>query len=366
MLSYQKLPQWLKFSLTFPLVFLNGWLIVLLYHSLQPISSIVIAACLVTFLLDYPIAFLERRGLQRTLAIGLVLVIAIVLVGAIGFGLIPTVFQQLEEFVNRLPAWLAAAQQQVTNLSTLPIFQDIPIELTNLTTGLTDRVTQTLQLASRKAIFLALDTINSALNSLLILVLTILLLFSGKSLWNGLWSWFPDPWNEQIQNSLRQSFQSYFAGQAIVSTIQGVSLMTVFLLLQIPFGLLFGLTIGFASLIPFGGTLTVIVISSLLALQNIWLGLKVLLVAIVVGQIIDNAIAPRLMSGMTGLNPAVVFISVLTGSQVAGLLGLLLAVPMAGFIKRIADSLKERLRNRSSSSDPDSVTIVPPQRVETV
>jgi predicted PurR-regulated permease PerM len=84
----------------------------------------------------------------------------------------------------------------------------------------------------------------------------------------------------------------------------------------------------------------VIIISSLLALQNIWLGLKVLLVAIVVGQIIDNAIAPRLMSGMTGLNPAVVFISVLTGSQLGGLLGLLLAVPIAGFIKRIADRIK--------------------------
>jgi predicted PurR-regulated permease PerM len=356
MLSYQKLPRWLKFCLTFPLIFLNGWLILQIYHSLQPISSIVIAACLVTFLLDYPIAFLERRGLQRTWAIGLVLVIAIALVGAVSFGLLPIVFRQLEEFVNRLPAWLSAVQQQIINLSTLPIFQNIPIELTNLTAGLSDRVTQTLQLASRKAIFLALDTINSALNLLLILVLTILLVFSGESLWNGLWSWLPAPWNDRIQDSLRQSFQSYFAGQAIVSTIQGISLMTVFLLLQIPFGLLFGLTIGFASLIPFGGTITVILISSLLALQNIWLGLKVLLVAIVVGQIIDNVITPRLMSGMTGLNPAVVFISVLTGSQVAGLLGLLLAVPMAGFIKRIADSLKERMHQKIISN-PDSLAV---------
>ena len=356
MLSYQKLPQWLKFCLTFPLIFLNGWLILLLYHSLQPISSIVIAACLVTFLLDYPIVFLERSGLQRTWAIGLVLVIAIVLVGTISFGLLPIVFRQLEEFVNRLPAWLTAAQEQVSQIGTLPIFQNIPIDLTNLTAGLTERVTSAVQLASRKAIFLALDTINSALNLLLILVLTILLVFSGESLWNGLWSWLPEPWNERIQDSLRQSFQSYFAGQAIVSTIQGVSLMTVFLLLQIPFGLLFGLTIGFASLIPFGGTLTVIIISSLLALQNIWLGLKVLLVAILVGQTIDNVIAPRLMSGMTGLNPAVVFISVLTGSQVAGLLGLLLAVPMAGFIKRIAD--------RFRSSDPNSLVVNSPQSVE--
>lgn len=356
MLSYQKLPQWLKFCLTFPLIFLNGWLILLLYHSLQPISSIVIAACLVTFLLDYPIVFLERSGLQRTWAIGLVLAIAIVLVGTISFGLLPIVFRQLEEFVNRLPAWLTAAQEQVSQIGTLPIFQNIPIDLTNLTAGLTERVTSAVQLASRKAIFLALDTINSALNLLLILVLTILFVFSGESLWDGLWSWLPEPWNERIQDSLRQSFQSYFAGQAIVSTIQGVSLMTVFLLLQIPFGLLFGLTIGFASLIPFGGTLTVMIISSLLALQNIWLGLKVLLVAILVGQTIDNVIAPRLMSGMTGLNPAVVFISVLTGSQVAGLLGLLLAVPMAGFIKRIAD--------RFRSSDPNSLVVNSPQSVE--
>ncbi len=322
----------------------------LLYRSLQPISSIVIAACLVTFLLDYPIALLERRGLRRAWAIGVVLALAIVLVGAVGFGLLPIVFRQLEEFVNRLPAWLTAAQQQVSDLSTLPIFQNIPFDLTNFTAGLTDRVTQTLQLASRKAIFLALDTINSALNLLLTLVLTILLVFSGESLWSGLWSWLPAPWNERIQASLRQSFQSYFAGQAIVSTIQGVTLMTVFLLLQIPFGLLFGLTIGFASLIPFGGTLTIIVISSLLALQNIWLGIKVLLVAVFVGQIIENAVAPRLMSGMTGLNPAVVLISVLTGSQVAGLLGLLLAVPIAGFIKRIADSLKEKLRLRDGKN----------------
>jgi predicted PurR-regulated permease PerM len=63
------------------------------------------------------------------------------------------------------------------------------------------------------------------------------------------------------------------------------------------------------------------------------------------------------MSGMTGLNPAVVFISVLTGSQLGGLLGLLLAVPIAGFIKRIAD--------RFRGSDPDSVAILLPQPVET-
>jgi hypothetical protein len=46
-----------------------------------------------------------------------------------------------------------------------------------------------------------------------------LLVFSGESLWRGLWSWLPAPWNERIQDSLRQSFQSYFAGQALAKPL---------------------------------------------------------------------------------------------------------------------------------------------------
>lgn len=171
MISYQKLPQWFKVGLTFPLVFLNGWLIILLYQFLQPISSVIIAACLFTFLLDYPITFLEQRGLQRVWAIGLVLVLAIVLVGILSLGLLPIMFQQLDEFGNRLPAWLEEAQQQISNLTKITIFQNLPVDLNNLKAEVTNQVSQILQLASSQIITFAFDTINSALNLLLILTL---------------------------------------------------------------------------------------------------------------------------------------------------------------------------------------------------
>ncbi|KAM3112489.1 AI-2E family transporter [Phormidesmis sp. 146-33] len=340
MISYQNLPQWLKVSLTFPLIFLNFWLIVSLFQYLQPISSIIIAACLISFLLEYPITFLERRGLHRSGATGLVLLLALILISVLGLGLLPIVFQQLQEFGNRLPAWFEEAQQQIPNFNTVVIFQNIPIDLNHLTTELTNQASQVLQSASSQVIDLAFNTINSALNLLLILVLTIFLVFNGKPLWGGLLSWLPTSWNCQIRESLHQSFQGYFAGQALVATMQSLALMAIFLLLQIPFGLLFGLTIGIASLIPFGGSLSVTLISSLLAVQNIWVGLKVLLVTVLVGQIIETVIAPRLISKMTGLNPAIVFISLLAGIQFGGILGLLLIIPIAGFIKRMADSLR--------------------------
>jgi predicted PurR-regulated permease PerM len=340
MTFYQKLPQWLKITLPFPLIFLNGWLIILLYQYLQPVSSIILAACLIAFLLDYPITFLEQHGLQRVWAIALVLLSAFVLISVLGLGLLPIVFQQLQEFGNRLPAWLAEAQTQVPKLSEIAIFQNLPIDLNSLTTDLSNQISRALQSASSQVIDLAFNAINSALNLLMILVLAIFLVFTGKPLWSGLLTWLPTPWNTQIEDALRQSFQGYFAGQATIATIQSFLLMTVFLLMQIPFGLLFGLTIGLASLIPFGGSLSIALISSLLALQNIWLGVKVLLVAILIGQINENVIAPRLIGGMTGLNPTIVFISLLIGAKVGGILGLLLVVPTAGFIKRLADSWK--------------------------
>ncbi|MBW4662535.1 MAG: AI-2E family transporter [Drouetiella hepatica Uher 2000/2452] len=340
MISYQKLPQWLKISLAFPLIFLNAWLIATLCQSLQPLSSIVLAASLVAFLLDYPISFLERRGLQRIWAIGLVLLLALVLASVLSLGLLPIVFQQLQEFGSRLPAWFEEAQRQLPNFSEIAILQKSPIDLNSLTTELTNQLSRTLQSASSQVIDLAFNTINSALELLLILVLTLFLVFNGKPLWTGLLTWLPAPWNDRVETALRQSFQGYFAGQATIATIQSIVLMTVFLLLQIPFGLLFGLTIGLASLIPFGGSLSIALISSLLALQNIWLGVKILLVAILVGQINENVIAPRLIGSMTGLNPAIVFISLLMGAKLGGVLGLLLVVPIAGFIKRMTDSLK--------------------------
>lgn len=262
------------------------------------------------------------------------------LVSVLGFGLLPIVFQQLQEFGNRLPIWLEEAQRQVPNFNEVAILQNLPIDLNSLTTELTNQVSRTLHSASSQVITLAFSTINSALNLLLIFVLTIFLIFNGKPLWRGLLNWLPGPWNTQIENARQQICQGYFAGQATISTIQSIVLMVVFLLLQIPFGLLFCLTIGLASLISFGSSLSVALICSLLALQNVWLGLKVLLVAILVGQINENVIAPRLIGGMTGLNPAIVFISLLTGAKIGGILGLLLVVPSAGFIKRIADNLR--------------------------
>jgi predicted PurR-regulated permease PerM len=65
-----------------------------------------------------------------------------------------------------------------------------------------------------------------------------------------------------------------------------------------------------------------------------------------VGQINDNVIAPRLMGGMIGLNPVWIILSLFIGGKVAGILGLLIAVPIASVLKSTIDIIRSQQREK--------------------
>jgi predicted PurR-regulated permease PerM len=127
--------------------------------------------------------------------------------------------------------------------------------------------------------------------------------------------------------------------------------MLVFTLLGIPYGVLFAVAIGFTTLIPYASSLTIVLVSTLLALDNPRQGLEVLLVAITIGQVVDQGIQPRLMGSIVGLQPAWLLIALPIGARLGGLLGLgellglLLAVPVASCTKTFLDAWAERLRD---------------------
>jgi predicted PurR-regulated permease PerM len=118
-------------------------------------------------------------------------------------------------------------------------------------------------------------------------------------------------------------------------------LIPVFLALQVPFALLFAILIGIAELIPFiGATLGIGLVTILILFQNVGLALQVAIAATILQQIRDNILAPRMMGGFTGLNPIWIFIALLMGLQIAGFLGILVAVPVAGTLKGTLDALR--------------------------
>ena len=348
--SAKKLPRWLNLGLVFPLAVFNGWLLLLVWQYFQPLVSIFVAALLLAFVLDYPVQLLQQAGVKRNYAVLWVFLLTSVLLVAIGLTLGPIIWVQLNELANRLPSWINSGSEQLQALNDWAVTRNIPINLSGLATELAERLSGQLQAFSGRILNFALDTIGSVLNVLLTVVLTFYLVLNGEQLWDGVFQWLPPNVGVPARRSLRQNFNNYFIGQATLAALIGLAMTLAFLALRVPLALLFGLGIGFLALFPFGAGIGFTLVSLLVALQDFGLGVEVLAVALTIDQINSNFIAPRVLGGFTGLNPVWILISLLLGAKIGGLLGVLVAIPLASFIKSTAESMR---------TDPSSEMALP-------
>jgi len=334
-------------GLAAPILVLNFWAVSSILHYFGVLVGILIVSSLLAFLLNYPVSWLVAHGAQREPSSIVVFLLTLALLTALGIILVPVVITQAQQLVLRLPDWIESGRQQLIVLSQRAEEAGVPIDLDAVTTQLVDRLREQLQVLTRGVLNLAVGTVSGVLDILIDGVITVVLTFylvqHGDELWDSLVQWLPARIQQPFSQTLRLSFQNYFLGQLILGTSMASTLIPIFLILKVPFGLLFGLTIGTMALIPFGGSVGIAVVTLLVTLQNFWLGVKVLIASLIVQQIVDNLIAPRILGSVTGLNPVWVFISILTGAKVAGLLGVVLAVPTAFVVKVALMALRSRL-----------------------
>ncbi|NJK29395.1 MAG: AI-2E family transporter [Acaryochloris sp. RU_4_1] len=337
----------LMIGLAAPILALNFWTLALISNYFGVLIGIVVVASLLAFLLNYPVSWCVQWGLRREPASIMVALLAISLLLGLAVVLFPVAFNQAQQLTNRLPDWFESGRQQLILLSQQVEEKGLSMNLDVLAAQTFDRLEGQLQALTKSLLNIALGTVSSVLDILIDVLVTVILTFyllqHGDELWGNLINWLPERSQEPVSEILRSSFQNYFIGQLLFGICMTAALVPTFLILKVPFGLLFGLTIGTMALIPFGGTVGIILVTSLVALQNIWLGLKLLAAAVVVQQILDNLVAPRILGTMTGLNPAWVFISILIGAKAGGLIGVVIAVPMAVVIKTALVSLRSRM-----------------------
>jgi predicted PurR-regulated permease PerM len=330
-----KLPKWLTIGLVVPLLVLNGWLIILAFEYFESLITIFITATLVSFILDYPVRFIEQQNVRRAIAILLVLLIGILLLGIIGVTVIPILLNQLNGLLERLPSYVASGSEQAQVFEAWAEERNLPLSISSLVVDSLTRITYQLQQLSGQILGSFFSVVGSLLDLLLTIVLTFYMLLHGNELWEDVFQFFPSNSRQNIRDALKRTFNNYFVGQLTVASVMGVSITITFLIIQIPFALLFGLVVGLMALFPFGAALSISLVSFLMALKSFWLGLKVLAISFVIEQIVESVIAPRLLGEFTGLNPVLVLVSLFIGAQLGGFLGLILAVPIASFIKVI-------------------------------
>ncbi|MHC5856368.1 AI-2E family transporter [Nostoc sp.] len=338
-----------------PLLVINGWAISVFFSYFHSLIVILVGASVLAFLLNYPVSWMEHHGARREQVAILVFLLALSILLALGVTLIPLALTQAQQLVARLPELIDSGRSQLMILNEKAETFGLPINLDALVVQINDRVKGQLQAIAGQVLNLAVLTVTSLLDILLTMVLTFYLLQHGGELWESLVEWLPNKFRDPFSKTVRLSFQNFFITQLILSTCMASALIPTFLWLKVPFGLLFGLTIGLMALVPFGGSVGIALTTLLVALQDFSMGVRVLIAAVIVQQILENLIAPRILGSFTGLNPVWILISVLTGARIGGLLGVIVAVPTAVVIKTALSAL--RLGSETNDSATGEITV---------
>ncbi|MEM6519558.1 MAG: AI-2E family transporter [Cyanobacteria bacterium P01_D01_bin.71] len=343
-----------------PLMVLNVWALARIFEYFREILVAVIIASLLAFLLGYPVRWLRQLGIRQGIASTFVLLGALLVLLTVGITILPLVIEQAQQLVTKLPEWFDSGKGQLLELDSQFETWGLPFNLDGVISQINDRLRLQFEAIAGEALNLTLGiavfTANKLLDIVLAIVLTFYLLQHGDDVWDGIVSWLPGKIQQLFSETLRLSFRNYFLGQFAVASLMGTTLTIIYVLMQVPFGLLFGISIGLAALIPFGGTVSIVVVTLLVGLQEISIAVKVLLASALVQQLVENVLAPRVLGSFTGLNPFWVFIALLSGARVGGLLGVIVAVPIAVVLKEALAAIRLA---RQPVDSPDGPTMVP-------
>ena len=339
-------PAWLRLGLLLPVLGLNAFVIKRLLVQFAPFPGLFLTAALIAFLLDLPCRWLAQRGLARGWAIVSVVLLTLGLLVWAAVALVPLLIEQLSQLISASPSLLTAAEQWIDRGQIWAVDHGLPADFADFSSDLVSQFSRLATQLSQRLLGLLGATVGTTINVVIVLVLAVFLLLGADPIVDGLARWLPDRWRVLVQTTLERTFRGYFAGQVVLALILSGGQLLVFTALKIPYGVLFAVLIGFTTLVPYASAVSIVSVSAVLAVQDPRTGLELLAAAIVVGQIVDQVIQPRLMGSIVGLQPAWLLIALPIGSRVGALygvgdlLGLLLAVPVASCIKTLADAAR--------------------------
>lgn len=366
MRQLSSLQNLLVIGLAGPIAALNVWLLSQVFRYFEGLITVLATAGLVAFLLNYPVRLFEqirfsnRLRMSRSGAVTIVLAITVTLLVIAAVTLVPIVTQQTTQLLEKLPNSLNTSQQNLLALDTWAKQHNLPLDLQGFSGRINNEIERQLEPLVKQALGLALGTLNGLLNVILVLVLAFYMLLYGDRLWHGLVNLLPAKIGQPLSQSLRLNFHNFLISQVVLAAFMGMMLVPIFVWMNVPFALLLALLITIAELIPLiGPTLGIGLVSLILLLQNPVMALQVTIIATLLQQVRDNILAPKLMGDITGLNPIWIFVALLAGLQIAGFLGVVVAVPIAGTIKGVLEAMHPTLPPPSSLLENPEETVEP-------
>ena len=310
-----------------------------------------------------PINEKVRPRLTRLLSVSFVAVLLVSLVTIAFVLVIPSLVNQSSELVKVLPELLANVVSSFENWSRQYI-QDIPIGIRDeIDSSLTNAGEMIIQAISEILSRTAVAVVN-ALTMVLGLVVLPLFIFYGlkdkEIIRSSVIGFFPSDLQIHAVHVLRiidRILGAYVRAQAAIAVFVGIIIAVGLTLLNVDYALVLGLTAGIFELIPIVGSYLGAVPVAIIVLATapekfIWVALLYLIVQGIQGGIL----APRIQSSAMKVHPVLFLVSIMVGSEIAGLWGVILGPPIVAATKELIAYFRDQ--NTLLIESNDAVTII--------
>ncbi|HAU92821.1 MAG TPA: AI-2E family transporter [Alteromonas sp.] len=334
------------------LILISSALLLLWGDMLMP----VIVAAVIAYLLDWPVTQLNRMGLGRSPAVGLVLLCFILIMVLLAIGLVPVVTKQSVSLAQELPTIWQNAQSW---LLTLPDKYPEYVQFSHIY-EMMEGANQRLVDFGEQALSASIGSITSVAALLIYFILVPLMVFfmlKDKQ-------YFTDSISRilpkerrliaQVGNEMNVQIANYIRGKVIEIIIVGAVSCVTFAIMDLRYALLLGVLVGLSVLIPYIGAAVVTIPVGVVAMfqwgisPEFWY----LMVAYGIIQALDgNLLVPILFSEAVSLHPLYIIIAVLFFGGLWGFWGVFFAIPLATLVKAVVTAWSSSPEQLNVSED---------------
>jgi predicted PurR-regulated permease PerM len=272
------------------------------------------------------------RPFQGAVAIFILLLVFVAALSAFGFLALPPVIRDLNELSGELPTRVPAL---LAKLKQLPFASQL---------NSADAVTWLQNSAGHIASFLLSSLKDWAVVLLQIIagfVLTLYFILEGDRAYRWFLSLFPVLSRQRLDGALRRAaarIEKWLFGQLTLMLILGAASTVVYLSLHVRYAYALGVLTGLLNVVPVLGAATSIVLAILVAAVDSWGSVIGVAIFYLLYLQIENAyLIPRIMKNRVNLTALTIFVSLLLGSELAGIVGAMVAIPTAVLVTVLVD-----------------------------
>ncbi len=305
-----------------------------LFQAILGIGSVLMLVVVSFFLaagLNPSVEFLERRGLRRSFAVTLVIVIALAMVGLFLVAIVPVITDQITAITNSAPGWLDELKKNDR-------IQDLNREY-----DLIDKAQAKIEDGDfLSSIFggvlgVGLKILSALFNAFIILVLTLYFLASLRTTTGALYKLAPASRRDRVAklgDKVIHNIGGYVSGAFVVALSAGISSLLFLSFTEIrEYAVALAFVVAVLDVIPMiGATIGAVLVCAIAFATDIKTGIACVIFYVIYQQVENYVIYPRVMSKSVDLPGAVIVIAALVGAGLLGVVGALLAIPVAAAI----------------------------------